>query len=57
MGADIEELEEMDASEMHARRLHAKEVSMPMKRDNFIFQVADGTVKTPGEIDVGEHPP
>ena len=57
MGADIEELEEMDASEMHARRLHAKEVSMPMKGDNFIFQVADGTVKTPGEIDVGEHPP
>ena len=25
MVADIEELEEMDASELHARRLHAKE--------------------------------
>ena len=27
--ADIEELEEMDASELHARRLHAKEVLTP----------------------------
>ena len=48
MIADIEELEEMDASELHARRLNAKEVSTPMKGDNFIFPVADGTVKTPG---------
>ena len=29
--ADIEELEEMDASEIHARRLNAKEVLSPMK--------------------------
>ena len=43
--ADIEELEEMDASELHARRLNAKEVLTPMKGDNFIFPVADGTVK------------
>ena len=48
MVADIEELEEMDASELHARRLNAKEVLTPMKTDNFIFPVADGTVKTPG---------
>ena len=34
MIADIEELEEMDASELHARRLNAKEVSTPMKGDN-----------------------
>ena len=27
MVADIEEFEEMDASELHARRLNAKEVS------------------------------
>ena len=45
MVADIEELEEMDASELHARRLNAKEVLTPMKGDNFIFPVADGTVK------------
>ena len=31
MIADIEELEEMDASEIHARRLKAKEVLTPMK--------------------------
>ena len=31
MIADIEEWEEMDASEIHARRLNAKEVLMPMK--------------------------
>ena len=27
--ADVEELEEMDASELHARRLNAKEVLTP----------------------------
>ena len=42
--ADIEELEEMDASELHARRLNAKEVLTPQRSGNFIFQVADGTV-------------
>ena len=41
-------MEQMDASELHARRLNAKEVLTPMKGDNFIFPVADGTVKTPG---------
>ena len=37
MIADIEELEEMDASELHARRLNAKEVSTPMKGGQFFF--------------------
>ena len=46
--ADIDELEQMDASEIHARRLNAKEVSTPMKGDNFMFPVADGTVKISG---------
>ena len=45
MVADIEELEEMDALEIHARRLNAKEVLTPMKGDSFMFPVADGTVK------------
>ena len=40
MIADIEKLEEMDASELHARRLNAKEVITPMKGDNFIFPVS-----------------
>ena len=43
--ADIEELEDMDASELHTRRLNAKEVVTPQRSGNFIFSVADGTVK------------
>ena len=35
MIADIEELEEMGASELHSRSFDAKEVSTPMKGDNF----------------------
>ena len=47
--ADIEELEQMGASEFDARRLNAKEVLTPMKKgDNFIFSIADGTVKISG---------
>ena len=46
--ADIAELDQMDASDIHARRLNAKEVLMPMKGDNIIFPVADGTVKISG---------
>ena len=38
----------MDASELHTRRLNAKEMSTPMSGDNFIFPVADGTVKISG---------
>ena len=41
MVADIEGLEEMDASELHV-------VSTPMKGANFMFPVADGTVKISG---------
>ena len=43
--ADIEELEWMDASEIYARRLNAKEVLSPQKSGIFVFTVADGTVK------------
>ena len=46
--ADTEELEQMDAPELHARRLNAKEVLTPMKGDNFMFPVADGTVEVSG---------
>ena len=45
MVADIEKLEEMDASELHARRLNAKEVLTPQRSGNFLFPVADGTVR------------
>ena len=46
MAADIEELEQMDAPQLYARRLNAKEVLTPQRSGNFIFPVADGTVKT-----------
>ena len=49
MVADIEYLEDLDASELHARRLNAKEVSTPRKGEQFIFPVAEGTVKIYGE--------
>ena len=35
MAADIEEVEQMGASELHARRLNAKEVLTLMTGDNF----------------------
>ena len=46
--ADIEELEQMDASEVYAKRLDAKEVLTPMSGEKFIFLIADGTVKLSG---------
>ena len=48
MVADIEELEEMDASEIHAERLNAKEVLKPNSSETFILPVPDGTVKLSG---------
>ena len=46
MVADIEELEEMDASELHARRLNAKEVLTPRRSGKFIFPVAGQRLRT-----------
>ena len=48
MIVDIEELEEMDVSELHVRRPNANEVLTSMKGNNFMFAVADGTVKISG---------
>ena len=51
--ADIEELETMDASEIHARRLNAKKVLTPMKGDNFYIPSRRWSSKKPlEEIDV-----
>ena len=47
--ADIEELEKMDASEIHAKRLNAKEVLTPMNGGKIIFPIADGAVKLSGD--------
>ena len=38
----------MDASEIHARSLNAIDVSTSTNGENFIFTVADGTVKISG---------
>ena len=49
MVADIEELETMDASEIHPRRINAKEVLTPQRGEEFLFPVADGTAKLSGK--------
>ena len=48
MVADIEELENLDASEIHVRRLNAKEVLIPNSNEHYIFPIADGTGKLSG---------
>ena len=48
MVADIEELEILEASEIHARRLNEKEIITPKKCEHFIFPIADGKVKPSG---------
>ena len=46
--ADIKELETMDASEFHSKRLNAKEVICPKEKGEFIFPAADGRIKLSG---------
>ena len=57
MIADFEEMEEMDASELQARRLHAKEVLTPQRSGNFISRSQMEQSKPLEEIDVRDHPP
>ena len=45
--ADLEELETMDASEIHSKRLNAKEVIFP-ENGKFVFPAADGRIKLSG---------
>ena len=52
MVAKIEELENLEASEVHARRLDAKEIITPKKCEHFIFPIADGKVKLSGRDQV-----
>ena len=46
--ADFEKPEEMVASEIRAQRLDSKEVILPKSGEEFIFPVADGTMKPCG---------
>ena len=48
MVADIEELEQMDASEICSQRLNAKEVLTSMSGEKFVVPVTDGTDKISG---------
>ena len=48
MVADIEELETMDASEIYAKRLNAKEVIFPKENGKFIFPAAVGRINLSG---------
>ena len=48
MVADIEELEKMDASEIHAKSHNAEEVLTPMNGEKFKFPIADGRDKISG---------
>ena len=43
--AAVEELKNLDASEIHARRLNAKEVLMQRNGAEFVFPLADRSVK------------
>ena len=38
----------MDASEIHSKRLNAKEVICPKEKGEFIFPAADGRIKLSG---------
>ena len=48
MVADIEELGEMNVSEIHAKRLDAKEVLAPMSGEKITVPIADGKAKLSG---------
>ena len=46
--AGIDELDILGASEIHARRINAKEIRTPKNGEHFILPIADGTVKLSG---------
>ena len=48
MVADIEKLENIDASEIRPRRINAQGVLTPQRREDFIVPIADGTAKLSG---------
>ena len=48
MIADLEDCENMDASEIYPRRINAKEVLITPNREKYVFPVTDGTAKLSG---------
>ena len=55
--ADAEELKNVDASEVHRRRLNAEEVLMPKKREEFVVLSQMDQSSWPEETRYSEHPP
>ena len=55
LAVDLEELEEIDASGIDAKRLNAKEVIMPKSGEKLKFSVADGTIKPFGTENIHLH--
>ena len=49
MVADIEEMENLNASEIHPRKLDAKEVLTPQSGEHLKFPVEDGTANLSGK--------
>ena len=47
--ADIKELHNFDASEIHIERLNAQDVLLPKQENNFTIPCADGSVKLSGK--------
>ena len=54
--ADIEDLEKMDVSEIYPRRINAKGVLTPQRREKIIFSVVDGTENFLKKIMESENP-
>ena len=55
--ADLEELETMDASEIHSKRLNAKEVIFLKEKEKLFFQSQMDESNLLEEIKTSEHPP
>ena len=54
---DIEELENLDTSEIHAQRLHAKEIITPKNGENLMSRSQMEESNCLEEIRASEHPP
>ena len=54
--ADNEELEKLNASDIHPRRLNAKDVLVTHKDGEFVFLVADSSAKLSGRDDEFQEP-
>ena len=54
--ADIDELENLGASEIYPRRLNAKEVLITQKDEEYVFPVTDGSARSSARDDEFQEP-